>query len=77
MSRKEKKMPVPRSTALLYPEVPEGVSDKSNQRRQKAESYHDSNVKALQDLDIGQEFTQSSNSKRQVLGQRELPTEAF
>lgn len=54
MSRRTKTL-VPIATNLLYPEVPEGVPDKIQQKRQKAKSYHDRNVKVLPDLDIGQE----------------------
>lgn len=54
MSRRTKTL-VPIATNLLYPDVPEGVTDKIQQKRQKAKSYHDRNVKVLPDLDIGQE----------------------
>jgi len=54
MSRRTK-MLVPIATNLLYPEVTEGVAEKIHQKRQKAKSYHDKNVKELPDLDIGQE----------------------
>ena len=54
MSRRTKTL-VPIATNLLYPEVPEGVTDKIYQKHQKAKSYHDRNVKVLPDLDIGQE----------------------
>ena len=54
MSRRTKTL-VPIATNLLYPEVPEGVTDKIYQKRQKAKSYHDRNVKVSPDLDIGQE----------------------
>ena len=54
MSRRTKTL-VPIATNLLYPNVPEGVTDKIQLKRQKAKSYHDRNVKILPDLDIGQE----------------------
>ena len=52
MSRRTKTL-VPIATNL-YPEVPEGVTDKIHPKRQKAKHYHDRNVKVLPDLDIGQ-----------------------
>ena len=54
MSRRTKTL-VPIATNLLYPEVPEGVPDKIQQKRQTAKSYHDRKVKVLPNLDIGQE----------------------
>ena len=54
MSRRTKTL-VLITTNLLHPEVPEGVMDKFHQKRQIAKSYHDSNVKVLPYLDIGQE----------------------
>lgn len=54
MSRRTKTL-VPIAINLLYPEVTEGVAEKIHQKRQKAMSYHNRNVKILQDLDIGQE----------------------
>ena len=43
------------SRRFVQPDVPEGVTDKIQQKRQKAKSYHDRNAKVLPDLDIGQE----------------------
>ena len=54
MARRTKTL-VPIATNLLYPEVPEGVTDKIHLKRQRAKSYHDRNVKVLPALDIGQE----------------------
>ena len=54
MSRRTKTL-VPIATNLLYPEVPEGVTDKIHQKRQRAKSFHGRNVKVLPHLDIGQE----------------------
>jgi len=53
MARRMKTL-VPIETNLLYPEVPEGVTDKIHLKCQKAKRYHDRNVKVLPDLDIGQ-----------------------
>ena len=46
MPRRTKTL-VPIATNLLHPEVPEGVMDKIHQKRQRAKSYHDRNVKVL------------------------------
>ena len=54
MSRRTKTL-VPISTNFLFPEVPEGVQNQLQQKRQMAKSYHDRNVKVLPDLEIGQE----------------------
>jgi hypothetical protein len=54
MSRRTKTL-VPAATSLLYPQVPERVTDNIELKRQTAKSDHDSNVKVLPDLDIGQE----------------------
>ena len=54
MSRRTKTL-VPIATYLLYSEVPEGVPDKIQRKRQLAKRYHDRKVKVLPDLDIGQE----------------------
>ena len=54
MSRRTKTL-VPISSNLLYPEVPEGVQNQIQRKRQKAKSFHDRNVKVLPDLEIGQE----------------------
>ena len=54
MSRRTKTL-VPIATYLLYSEVPEGVPDKIQRKRQLAKRYHDRKVKVLPDHDIGQE----------------------
>ena len=49
MSRRTKTL-VPIATNLLYPEVPKGVPDKIQQKRQRAKSYHDRKVRVLPDV---------------------------
>ena len=54
ISRRTKTL-VPIATNQLYPDTPEGVTNKIQQKCQKAKSYHDRNVKMLPDVEIGQE----------------------
>ena len=46
---------LPTATSLLYPKVPESVTEKLKIKRQKAKWYHDRSTRTLPELEIGQE----------------------
>ena len=46
---------LPTATSLLYPKVPERVTEKLKLKRQKAKWYHDHSTRTLPELGVGQE----------------------
>jgi len=46
---------LPTVTSLLYPKVPESVSEKLKLKRQKAKWYHYRSTRTLPELEVGQE----------------------
>jgi len=45
-----------RATNLLYPKVPESVTEKLKLKRQKAKWYHDRSSRSLPEIEIGQDI---------------------
>ena len=55
-----------RATNLLYPKVPESVTEKLKLKRQKAKWYHDRSSRRLPEIEIGQDIRVAPSQKNQT-----------